>query len=360
MQSDTRNASRLVALHRRVASAERGAILVVLRTLLVLPAVLYGLVARVRNALYDAGVLRAHRVPNAVVISVGNLTAGGTGKTPVVMELARAALAAGRKPAILTRGYRRGDSVESDEAKLLARALPDVPLVVGADRRKTAAAAVAHGANVLLLDDGFQHRRLARDIDLVLLDARDPFGGDWQLPRGFLREPGSGLARASAVLITRAQRASPAALMALRSIVTTKAKRVVPIVAENHRPVALVDLAASTSAPLDRVRGRRVLAFSGIGDPEALRETLEALGASVVSSLAFPDHHAFAATDLDSIRRAARDVECVVTTEKDAMRLGGFALDRPLYALRIAAEFEIGPDLDALSQLLGFPLSAAS
>ncbi|MBI4878532.1 MAG: tetraacyldisaccharide 4'-kinase, partial [Planctomycetes bacterium] len=160
----------------------------------------YGLAVRLRNRAYDAGLLRA-RCAAAVVVSVGNLSVGGTGKTPLVAMLARAARAAGRTPAILLRGYRRGArrAAESDEAALHARLAQGVLVVADPDRVRGAERALAAGADLLILDDGFQHRRLKRDLDLVLADARDPFAGGRLLPRGLLREPLSSLARAHAL-----------------------------------------------------------------------------------------------------------------------------------------------------------------
>src|SRR5438876_5539483 len=169
----------------------------------------YGSAVHLRNWCYDRGWLPTHRPP-VPVISVGNLTAGGTGKTPCVEYLARFLQARGLRPAVLSRGY-RGNGRPNDEALILEANLPDVPHLQGKDRVTRASQAVrVFGADVLILDDGFQHRRLRRDLDLVLIDAMNPWGHGRLLPRGLLREPISSLRRADAVIVTRLDQAQPA------------------------------------------------------------------------------------------------------------------------------------------------------
>lgn len=351
--------SSLVTLHRRVVSGERGFGLALLRAGLTIPAVIYDAVARLRNRLYDFGWFAGHAVP-ARVISVGNLTAGGTGKTPVVIALARAAISAGHQPAVLLRGYRKDGAADSDEARLLERALPGTPIVVGPDRVRSARIAIAHGADLLLLDDGFQHRRLARDVDVVLLDARDPFGGGWQLPRGFRREPVSGLSRAHVVVLTRVDRLPVRDADGVRraeEVVARRTRAGTPILRERHRAVRLVDRDFAPIADVDSLRGRRTFAFSGIGDPSSLAETLVALGANVVGCESFPDHHEFTDSDLERLGARAGELaaEVTVTTEKDLARLSGRAVPFPVSALSIEACFEPGEPIAEASRRLGFP-----
>lgn len=351
--------SGLVALHRRVVSNERGVGLAILRVLLVFPALAYAAIATIRNALYDRGILPSVRA-EARVISVGNLTAGGTGKTPVVIALARAALRAGLRPAVLIRGYRKAGSSESDEARLLERALSGVPVVVGPERARSAQIAIAHGADLLLLDDGFQHRRLARDVDVVLLDARDPFGGGWQLPRGFRREPQRGLRRARVVILTRADRVGgrgePRIEQLIADVRRAAARPDLPVLLENHRATALVDRQGAVVASIAELRAVRVFVFSGIGDPHTLSETVRAVGAEVVGSSTFPDHHEYREDDLRRIFVAATaaNAQRIVTTEKDLVRLEGRHLEREITALRIEAEFDGGDCALEGERLLGF------
>lgn len=294
------------------------------------------------HGLFDRGWRRPRRAPVRVVC-VGNLTAGGTGKTPVVAWLARATLEAGKHPAIVLRGYRKGahDGAESDEAQLYARLVPSVPVLVDADRVRAAHAAAALGADLVLLDDGFQHRRLHRDVDVVLLDARDPFGGGAVLPRGFLREPPSGLARADVVVLTRSDRAGADALAETERRVRVLAPQAA-IVREVHVPTDLVGLDGSRIADVAALRGARVVAVSGIGDPTTLAETVTRCGATVVRTFDYGDHHEFTTAELAALARecAADGVRWCVTTQKDAMRIGVVPADLPLVVLRIEARFD--------------------
>lgn len=335
----------------------------------------YGAVVRARNAGYAAGLLPVRRLP-CRVISVGNLTVGGTGKTPAVLCLARALTGAGVRVAILLRGYGRrtegrvrvvsdgrggclGWREAGDEALLLARSLPAVPVVVGADRYAAGRVALEEfRSDLLLLDDGFQHRRLHRDVDLLLLDATDPFGGERLLPRGRLREPLEGLARAHALLVTRADE-DPGASGLRERLAPLAAGR--PVGFAVHRPVGLVERPGGETRPLDSSRGLRVLAVSGIAKPESFARTLAALPATVVGRLEFPDHHPYGAADRAAIRRAAHDAgaEAVLTTEKDLVRMEtGLAPDLPILAVRV--ELGLVAGAEELGTALGVPLGGGS
>ncbi|MBM4380369.1 MAG: tetraacyldisaccharide 4'-kinase [Deltaproteobacteria bacterium] len=290
---------------------------------------LFGLAVSARGALFDSGLLRQHRVEGLRVLSVGNLSVGGTGKTPAVGWLAAALAAQGQRVAVLSRGYgrrgRRPLRVQSshtaaevgDEPLLLARALPEVPVYVGADRVGLAAWARAEGATWALLDDGFQHRRLARDVDLLVVDAASPFGNGRLLPAGPLREPVSAARRASAVWLrcARADEPVPAPLAHL------------PVIRACHAPDAVLD-AAGTRHPLAALQGTRVLAFAGLARPGGFFAGLARLGAEVVEGRAFPDHHAFTGEELARLARdAGRAGARCITTAKDAVRLPPGALD---------------------------------
>lgn len=315
----------------------------------------YGLGVGVRNRLFDVGLLRPGRVPCRIV-SVGNLTAGGTGKTPCVALLARMLEERSRKVAILLRGYggrARGVRIVSegsgilagpdevgDEAILLARKLPRIPVAVGADRRAAAMEAVRRwGPDLILLDDGFQHRRLYRDLDILLIDATRPWGYGHLVPRGLLREGRRGLGRADVIIVSRAEEA--AELSALRAALAATNPRALILMAA-HRPATAVCLPDGRSEDLEAIEGLPALAFSGIANPEAFTATLRRAGAKVVRTIAFPDHHPFCARDLEDLQVEARaaGAALLVTTEKDAVRLpppGPAAL--PVYAL--AVEFVI-------------------
>lgn len=314
----------------------RGARAAALRLLLRLASWPYGLAVRLRNLAYDRGWKKARRAA-VPVVSVGNLTVGGTGKTPMVEFVARFYRGHDRRVAVLSRGY-GSDEGRNDEALVLEENLPDVPHLQGADRAELAGAAVEElESEVLVLDDGFQHRRLARDLDIVLLDATDPLGASHLLPRGLLREPLSGLRRADAVVLTRCDQVDAGSLEAFRR----RVERLAPgkVVAEAvHRPVALVS-AGGVSAPLEQLRNRPVAAFCGIGNPEAFRRTLAALGAELVDFRTFPDHHPYSRADVESLRAQAGRLPAgalVVTTQKDLVKLRLEELaGRPLWAVGV-------------------------
>jgi len=298
---------------------------------------LYGLAMRARASLYARGLLKQQSLP-CRVISVGNLTIGGTGKTPVVIALATALRDRGRKVGVISRGYKRrsrtsileisdgrtlrghpGDS--GDEPFLIAQRCPGVPVAVGADRPRVGRYLLdRHHIETLILDDGYQHLALQRDVDLLVVDAAAPFGNGYLLPRGRLREPLSSMARASAVLVTRASQAQR--LDELKATVRAAAPAV-PIWITDFAPSAVVQVGGSTSVEPSVLKGERVLAVSGIGNPESFRWLLAAVGATVVDHCVFADHHAYSQDDLGRIRRSAAQagVDRIVSTEKDAVKL---------------------------------------
>jgi tetraacyldisaccharide 4'-kinase len=324
---------------RLVDGTDRGPAAALARLALAAVAAPYGVVVAARNAAYDAGLLGVARA-DVPVISIGNLTLGGTGKTPLVAWTAALLARLARRPAIASRGYGARPGETSDEAAELAILLPGVPHCADRDRRRAAARAVAAGADVVVLDDGFQHRRLARDLDVVAIDATDPFGCGHLFPRGLLREPLAGLARADAVVLTRSAAVDPPRRAAIRAALAAACGgRLPPVWAEaDHRPVGLRTASGGTRS-LDELRGRRVFAFAGIGNPAAFRATLVAHGAEVAAFRPLPDHHAYAAADLESLAReaAAARAELAVTTLKDLVKIRRATLDGlPLAALEIA------------------------
>lgn len=330
--------------------AERGGAVELLR----LPAALWRAASALRNSAYDRGLLPAARV-DAPVVSVGNLTVGGTGKTPMVAWIVRELGRRGLRAGILSRGYGARDAAgRSDEARLLARLCPDAPHELDPDRVRGARRLVDRGVDAVVLDDGFQHRRLARDLDLVLVDACRPFGlaaprGGGApvralLPRGLLREPPAGLARAHALVLTRVDRAAPAAVSALAAELGALAPGL-PVIETAHRPRRLVD-AAGTDLGLESLAGRSVDLLSGIGNPAAFEAQVEALGARVRSHRRFPDHHPYCAADL-----AGLGERWVVTTAKDAVKLPD--VDAPVVVLEVELEvLRGGPVLEALLDAL--------
>lgn len=288
-----------------------------LRAVLWTPGKAYGLAMRLRRMAYKHGLMASTRVP-VPVISIGNLTAGGSGKTPLALFVANELLRKGRTPAILMRGY-RAEAGHSDEADLYAKRAPGAILAINPDRRAGAAGAIAGGADVLLLDDGLQHLKLQRDIDIVLVDATAPWGGGNTLPGGLLREPRSALDAAGAVVVTRSDQIPPPSLDALvreiRSLVPGT-----PVFTARHRPARLARLDDSP-LPLDSLKGKNAVALSGIARPEAFRKTLACLGASVVGAVEGRDHDAFTQdVVLSAVRMAKERNAVVVVTEKDRAR----------------------------------------
>ncbi len=289
----------------------------------------------VRNNLYDLGVRRTLGL-DAPVISVGNLTEGGTGKTPLVMTICRHLLAEGIRPAVVSRGYMRTDEHKvvvvgdghrilvppteaGDEPWMMARGLKGAPVVVGADRYQAALVARKRfpDVRVVVLDDGFQHRRLRRDLDLVVLDAAQPAGTGRMFPRGNLREPAASLRRASGLVLT-----GPGPAADLEETIGFEVEA--PVFRSRIVASGLYRFEDGTSVELTRLDERPVLALAGLSRPDRFADTLTGLGADVVVRRFFRDHHFYSAAELAEVAaQAAAQGLTVVTSTKDAARLVG-------------------------------------
>jgi tetraacyldisaccharide 4'-kinase len=275
-----------------------------------------------RRWLYRGGVLRQRRAP-IPVISVGNITAGGTGKTPLVEYVVKGLVLRGRRPGVVTRGYGAKRGRSGDEATMLRS---NVGAVVGviedANRyRGCVRAAQEYSADVAVLDDGFQHLALDRDLDIVVLDATNAFGFGRLLPAGCLRERPEHVARAHVVVITRSDLVPDEDLCALRDELSVLAPEAF-VVHAVYRTTVLEGLDGSTRAP-ESIRDVSMAAFCGIGNPYAFGMTLRRLGAELVLAKRFPDHHVFTQKELIAVfqEAASRGAELVVTTQKDAARI---------------------------------------
>ena len=316
----------------------------------------YRAVVQTRNALYDRELKTVHRM-DVPVISVGNLTLGGTGKTPLVAWVARWLREHDMRVTLISRGYGAQQGSRNDEALELEELLPDVPHLQGRDRVAAARVAVEEfECQMLLLDDGFQHRRLDRDLDIVLLDALDPFGLDHVFPRGFLREPLANLARADTVVLSRADLIDSATRQRIHQRVDRYAPHAVWAEAR-HQPRQLIGPQGRLSLPLSALDGRRVAAFCGLGNPTGFRRTLEQLGYSLVGWREFPDHHAYGRANIDELAHWAEttQADALLCTHKDLVKVGIDRLGgRPLWALSIGLELLSGQaDLEAqLTSLL--------
>lgn len=304
----------------------------------------YGAVAHLRARGYRRGIFRQRRL-DGVVISVGNLTVGGTGKTPMVLWIAERLLAEGKSVGILTRGYRgksasfpSGDgsgaaavSSTSDEVQLLnARLRGRVAFGVGADRYARGRELAVRGVNWFILDDGFQHLQLARDVDIVLIDATNPFGGGHVLPAGRLREPRTALERADIVVITRSSHAP-----AIESAIGRDSEA--PIFYARAKLEAV-------RAPLRpelterEARGERLFAFCGIGNPSAFIADLRDWGFQIAGHKFFPDHHRYSAAEIAEIEAQARTAGAtgLICTEKDSFNFSGASFSLELWVCTIS------------------------
>ena len=276
---------------------------------------IYRLCLNISQNYYRKSSSRIRKV-NARVISVGNITWGGTGKTPLVIHLAQELAERGQKVAVLIRGYGR------DEVVQLRKNLPGIPVIVGRDRIKSASEAVQkYQAQVILLDDGFQHIRLHRDLDIVTLNSTQPFGPGGLIPVGTLREPLEHLSRAGLFVLTKSDIGSKNIHWTRQKISSIKPDAV--IYEATHKPVALSDRIKNREVKPFDIRGKRLATLCGIGDPYSFEKTVEMLGSELVLAARFDDHHVFARSEVRHFVQKAKKLGCreAVTTEKDWVRL---------------------------------------
>jgi tetraacyldisaccharide 4'-kinase len=299
---------------------------------------------RLRNLRYDLG--RNVHVADVPVVSVGNLTLGGTGKTPLVAWIARWLRQRDVRVTIVSRGYGAQRGEPNDEALELEQRLPDVPHLQNADRVAATQTAIEEfDCQVVLLDDGFQHRRLARDLDIVLLDACEPFGFGHVFPRGLLREPVAGLKRADIVVLSRADMVSPEQRAQIRGEVARHAP-LAAWVEVRHAPERWLS-STGDELPVAALAGKPLAAFCGLGNPAGFRHTLGECDGQVQAFREFPDHHLYDRSDVESLAAwaAQLNVTAVACTHKDLVKL---ELDRlgehPLWALVIGIEILAGQD----------------
>jgi tetraacyldisaccharide 4'-kinase len=317
----------------------------------------YGWTMQIRNWLYDHRWFPIHAAA-VPVVSVGNLSMGGTGKTPCIEYIARYYRQRDIRVTILSRGY-GSQGARNDEALVLEENLPDVPHLQNADRVAAAECAVQElDSQLLLLDDGFQHRRLHRDLDIVLIDATRPPTEDALFPRGTLREPLSALSRADHLILTRTDQASP---MIMDNLGRTLARRFprLPVAQAIHQPKSLI--CGDEVVPPQALEQRTIAAFCGLGQPQAFRRTLEQLGARLLDFRTYPDHHPYTRADVEGLHRWAAATPpgtWIVTTRKDWVKLrldnlGG----RSLWTLTVTWVLSEGVDafhsaLDGVAELI--------
>lgn len=349
-----------------LASLQEKLLATPLRFLLIPLSWLYGASVRLRNILFTRRIFKARRLP-CRVISVGNIVVGGTGKTPAVIAITKRLQKGGMRVAILLRGYKRrvrekvtivsdGEKVcvspieSGDEAYMMAKHLSNVPIIVGKCRYLAGQIALERfKVDVLLLDDGFQHRQLARDLDILTISATHPFGNPGKLlPVGTLREPLTALQRADLILLTHTD--TPNISLHAKKAVKRLAPNA-PVLESIHQPTHLYSLAPNknsekgTSVPTDirELKGKRILAVCGIGNPDAFVATLMRCSVADVNLLTFPDHHVYTETDKQQVstvfQTAAADL--IVTTQKDEQKLAGLVENWELPIVVLAVELVI-------------------
>lgn len=324
-----------------------------LRPALSVFSLLYRCLIRCRNRFYDRELLSSATV-DVPVICVGNITTGGTGKTPLVIWLCNFLREKGCQCAILTRGYKTEPGQMSDEPALLAKACGNTPVIVNSDRVAGAKKAIQeHHAQILIMDDGFQHRRLRRDMDILAVDATCPFGYGKMLPAGLLREPLTSLNRAQAAIITRADQANAAQISAIVQTLQRYAPETV-IAQTTHKHTHATGSNGATF-DLETLRCKKIFAFCGIGNPEAFFESLTQSGLTVVGQRAFDDHHAYTKAGIESVAAEARQsgADVVLCTDKDWSKCESFLSDKntPVFA-SLAMKLDFIAGFDTITQQL--------
>jgi len=286
------------------------------KDLFIITSYFYAGLIQCHSFLYESGILKSYRVP-VNVISVGNITLGGTGKTPFVIMLSKLLLKKGMKLAILIRGYGEDEHILLDE-KLKPYG---TRVYVGRDRIKTAKEALSYGANTIVLDDGFQHRRLKRDIDIVLIDSTNPFGNGHLFPGGILREPVKSLKRASFIVLTKIDKAGRNLDKTEKSLRKLLPKT--PILHALHKAFSLLDIAQNKEVSLDALKGKKVFILSAICDPGYFKYTVSQIGVDIVREFIFQDHYNYKEKDIENILKEAKalNIDTVITTEKDLVKL---------------------------------------
>ncbi len=322
-----------------------------------------------RRALYNNNLLRRYRLP-VPVISVGNITMGGTGKTPVVMEIADFFIKKGKKTAVVSRGYKgkagKGPvlvsdgreiltevKISGDEAMMMAEKLPGLVVVVGSDRRAGGMLAVQNGVEIIVLDDGFQHMKLDRDMDILCFSAIDPFGNIKVFPGGDLREPLEAASKADAVIITMAD------VFADSSEILRLQKTLKKLAPDADMLISKTVVAGVTSLDgqfvgVNQLHQKKMVAFCGIGHPEAFVKTLSSSGGFVIEQVLFADHYCYTQDDVFELCKIAQKIQAdaLVTTEKDAIKLHDFNFTYPVWVVK--TKLAIEPSLQNLLKAVSF------
>jgi tetraacyldisaccharide 4'-kinase len=339
-----------------ISGRSTGLVAELLRFLLGTAATGYSLIVKLRNFLYSKRWLEIHTA-NMLVISIGNITTGGTGKTPLVIWLCNTINQKSKiknqkcEVAILTRGYKTEQNY-TDEPAILAESCPQAKVIINPDRVAAARLAVGAGANVLIMDDGFQHRRLYRDLDIVTIDATCPFGYGKLLPAGLLREPVASLKRADAAVLTRCDQISESELRQLEK----ELHEINPdmIIAKSiHNPISAKST-TSEEITIEQLRDRKVFAFCGIGNPNAFLSTIKSIGVHLAGSKIYNDHHHYTSSDINDIYEQANRLgaDLILSTRKDYAHYAADAMQYEIPFAYLAIEIKFVAGEDKVKQLI--------
>ena len=336
-----------------LSGQQRGFIAAIVKSTLSAFTLPYLAVLSTRNALYRSDIIKSTRLP-VKVISVGNITTGGTGKTPLVEFTVKYLGEIGRKVAVLSRGYggdspsQEGGDMVNDECLTLIENLQDVHVLAGRDRVKNGEKAINDlRVDCVVLDDGFQHLRLKRDLDVVVIDALNPFGGENLIPRGSLREPLQNLERADLFIISHCDQGNE---QTIRSIYTKldQINHSAPVCESIHSPVHFDNIADGSILELEWLKGKRVYALSAIGNPESFTYTLKGLGADLIKHKVFQDHHVYTKKEIDDVVSDAQTLgaDAIVVTQKDIVKIRKMNIkDANILSLKIEIKITRGVDL---------------
>ena len=336
-----------------LSGQQRGVVAALIRSTLSAFTLPYLAVLSTRDALYKNGIVTSTRLP-VKVISIGNITTGGTGKTPLVEHSVKYLGMIGKKAAILSRGYggsspsQDGEEIANDECLALRENLQDVPVLAGSNRVRNGEKAISDfGVDCVVLDDGFQHFKLKRDLDIVVIDALNPFGGENLIPRGSLREPLNNLERADLFIISHSNQINEEGLKSIY----TRLNRVnsdTPVCESIHTPVHIENIMYDPDLGVEWLKGKRVYAVSAIGSPESFTFTLEGLKADVVKHRIFQDHHIYTQQEIDDSVSEAQSLgtDAIVVTQKDMVKIRKMNIkDANILSLKIEIEITKGADL---------------
>ena len=318
---------------------------------------IYGFVVKTRIFFYEKGILKSVRLP-VPVISVGNITMGGTGKTPVVEYIAKYLQEKGKRVAILSRGYAAtikqensslAENVCNDEYLLFQENIPNIPHLLNKNRVKSGLEAIRRfQAEYLLLDDGFQHIHLAKDLNIVTIDALNPFGHEHIVPRGMLREPLEELRRADMIMLTRVNQCSHDEIQSIIDRLREVARHV-PVVETVHKPICLESLADAARLDIHCLHGKKVFAFCAIGNPVSFRKSIESLGGELLGFRVFPDHHVYTSSELRGLNTEALRIrpDAIIITQKDKVKIKNVRnlWDFPLWTLKMGVRIVKGYEI---------------